>query len=271
MITEVVFVHDQEARSLHQILIHYVDYHPQRSSAVGEVVAFSKSPYAAFRTKKLQLATPAYYRDQDDLKPGIRDLHEGKLTKDATKWASTVLSAGVVTNAELTFVASSEPWIYCASHYNLNSDLRRLKDLFADEYGYTTATGISDPNSFATWLGIDFALTLDKATEVRLGPLDKIGYAQSRYETDLWQGSGPIDTIVRVYHGPVHYEDSSGRISTQEEWFDPAAGPKAWFTKKTPFKNQSEYRFAVSTLGDPVKTKHYITVSPELSEITFPL
>ena len=73
---------------------------------------------------------------------------------------------------------------------------------------------------------------------------------------------------MHVYHGPVHYEDSTGRIATQEAWFDPCAGPKAWFTKKMFFETQSEYRFAVSTLGDPVEPRHYIPVSPELRELT---
>ena len=43
---------------------------------------------------------------------------------------------------------------------------------------------------------------------------------------------------------------------------------RAWFTKKTCFASQCEYRFAVSTLGDPVKPKHYIDVSSELRELT---
>ena len=267
-ITEIVCVYDLEARSAHLILVHRLDYRPRRASAVGKVVAFSEPRYAAFHADKLQLATPAHYRLQEDLKPGIRDPHDGTLTKDGTPWASTIVSAGGVTRADLSFASSSEPWVYCASHYPLNRELRRLRDLFADEYGCPTATGISDPNAFAIRLGIDFALTFDKATEVKLEPFEEIGYALSRCDTQLWQGSSPLDTIVHVYHGPVHYEDKSGRIATQEDWFDPHAGPKAWFTKKTCFETQREYRFAVSTPGAPVEPKHYIAVSPELRELT---
>ena len=60
----------------------------------------------------------------------------------------------------------------------------------------------------------------------------------------------------------------SGQIERQEQWFDPNAGPMAWFTKKTSFRNQSEYRFAVTTPGTPVPPKHYLAVSPELSGLT---
>ena len=115
------------------------------------------------------------------------------------------------------------------------------------------------------------ALALDKTTDVSLGPIDEILYARSSYTTSLWDGSRPIDTFVHVYHGPVHYEDISGRVDRQEHWFDPNAGPRAWFTKKMCFGTQSEYRFAVSTLGDPVAPKHNITVSPELRELTMAL
>ena len=57
-------------------------------------------------------------------------------------------------------------------------------------------------------------------------------------------------------------------MDKQEQWFDPSAGPLAWFTKKTSFANQSEYRFAVSTPGAPVNQTHYIAVSPELRALT---
>ena len=264
-----VSVQDRKTRSLHLLLIHRLDYRPQRTSAVGNVVVFSEPSYAPFQTKRLQLATPAYYREHDRLKPGIRDVHDGTLTKDSTRWAKTAIPGGSVTSSRVSFGASSEPWIYCASHYKLNQELYRLRRHFAKEYGYTAATGIRDPNAFATWLGVEFALNLDKTTDVRLGALDMIGYALTRYNTNLWPGSGQIDTVVHVYHGPVHYEDSSGHIATQEDWSDPYASPRAWFTKKMCFEDQSEYRFVVSTLGTPVVPKRYIAVSPELREFTY--
>ena len=269
-VTGIVNVQDMDTQSFHQLLVHRLDYRPQPAAAVGNVVVFSEPAYAARRTEKLQLATPAYYRNQEDLKTGIRDRHDGTLTKDATRWASPIMG-GTVSAAHLSFVSSREPWVYCASHYRTDSELRRLRSDFRAEYDYSAATRIDDPDAFTVWLGVNFALALDKTADVSLGPIDEFGYACSSYTTSLWDGSRPIDTFVHVYHGPVHYEDVSGRVDRQEHWFDPTAGPRAWFTKKASFKNQSEYRFAVTTIGVPVRPKHYIAVSPEIRELTLAL
>ena len=64
-ITEVVTVQDQETKALHLLLVHRLDYRPQGASAVGDVAVFSEPTYAVFRTERLQLATPAYYRETD--------------------------------------------------------------------------------------------------------------------------------------------------------------------------------------------------------------
>ena len=231
-------------------------------------MVFSEPTYAPFRTERLQLATPAYYREQKGLRPGIRDARDGTLTKDSIRWANTVVPGGLVTRASISFVSSREPWVYCASHYQLDRELRRLKDHFAEKYGYTTAARIHDPNAFAMWLGIDFALNLNKTIDVRLGEREELGYASSSYNANPGPSSSEIDTVVHVYHGPVHYEDSSGCIATQEDWFDPHGGPRAWFTKKMCFASQCEYRFTVSTSGDPIRPRQHIDVSPELRELT---
>ena len=110
-VSGMVSVHDQGTRSLHLVFVHYLDHQSPLAPAVGNVVAFSEPSFAPFRAENLQLATPAYYRDQEDLKPGIRDRNDGALTKDATRWAGKVILAGNVTRTDLTFVSSCEPWI----------------------------------------------------------------------------------------------------------------------------------------------------------------
>ena len=267
-VTNVVSVHDLEAQSWHQLHIYRLDYRPRSAQSVANVVAFSEPRFAACRTEKLKLGTPAHYRDEKKHKPGIGDNRDGTLTKDGTAWARTISPSVTMTSAEMTFASGGEPWVYCAAHYRTNAELRWLKKHFADEYGYRGATRISDPDTFAIWLGIEFAMALDKTTDVKLDVWDELGYARSTVTTDLQEGPQNIDTFVRVYHGPVHYTDRSGQIERQEEWFDPNAGPKAWFTKKTALKMQSEYRFAVTTLGSPVKPEHYIAVSPEMRALT---
>ena len=175
---------------------------------------------------------------------------------------------GGTVSLRLSFVSSGEPWGLLRLALSHRQGARRLRSEFCGKYGYSAATRIEDADAFAAWLGVDFALGLDKTADVSLGPIDKIGYARSSYTTNLWDGSRPIDTFVHVYHGPVNYQDVSGRVDRQEQWFDPNAGPMAWFTKKTSFRNQSEYRFAVTTPGTPVQPKHYVAVSPELSALT---
>ena len=68
---------------------------------------------------------------------------------------------GGTVSARLRFASSSEPWVYCASHYRDDSELRRLKNEFDVQHGYPAATRIEDPAAFAVWLGVDFALGLD--------------------------------------------------------------------------------------------------------------
>ena len=264
--TDMVAVLDLDTRAFHSILLHRLDHRIQPAPAVGKIVVFSDPAFAPCRTDKLQLATPGYYRDQEDLEPGIGDAHDGTLTKDGSRWATSIMGGTV--SARLTFTSSGEPWVYCASHYRTERELRHLRSEFDGKYGYSAATRILDPDTFAAWLGVDFALGFDKTTDVSLGPFDEIGYARSSYTTSLWDGSHPIDTSAHVYYGPVNYEDVSGRLDKQEHWFDLNAGPVAWFTKKTSFANQCEYRFAVSTPGTPVRPKHYIPVSPELRALT---
>ena len=154
----------------------------------------------------------------------------------------------------MLFASIREPWTYCASHYHLNSELRDLKRIRQTWlHGRDCNSG---PNAFARWLGIEFALTLDKMNDVRLWTPDRIAYALCP----------DIDTVVFVHHVPsTTRTDPPHRHSG--DFSDLAAGPKACFTKKTHFKFQSEYRFAVSTHGDPVDQRHYITVSPELREL----
>ena len=169
---------------------------------------------------------------------GLRiDPHDGTLTKDATQWTSDAVPTARVKHAEMSFASSGEPWVYCASHYRTDRELRRLRKDFAKR-DRSAVTGIADPNTFATWLGINFALTLDK-DKVGLHAHGQLLYALSRYGTNRSQGSARIDTWVYVYHGPVHYEDSSGRVATQEDLADPNAAPKAWFTKKMCFETQT--------------------------------
>ena len=58
-VTDTVAVYDLDARSLHLVLVHRLDYRAQPAPAVGNIVVFSEPAYAPFRAENLQLATPA--------------------------------------------------------------------------------------------------------------------------------------------------------------------------------------------------------------------
>ena len=51
-VTDVVSVHDLEARSCHELYIYRLDYRPRSAPSVGNVVAFSEPRFAAWRTDR---------------------------------------------------------------------------------------------------------------------------------------------------------------------------------------------------------------------------
>ncbi len=268
-ITDCFCVSDIEREQCHIIYVHRVDYRPRLSSSIGRVVKFSKRRYAPGQAKKLRLATPSYYRDQETLPPGIADPDENTLRRNATAWARNRFSSDGV-KMEAVFSSFGEPWVYCASHLSSYRASRGLKAAFSDEYDYDAATEIKDVDAFAMWLGIDFALQIDKGKQLKMGGLNTWAYRASSYSTNLWpqEGTQNIDTFVHVCHGPVHYEDESGVISTNDDWVDIHGAVRACFTKRTEFADQSEYRFALSTLGMPNDKVLWIDVSEELRELT---
>ena len=124
--------------------------------------------------------------------------------------------------------------------------------------------------AFAMRLGVDFALQINKRKCLKLHALDRFIYPNATYITNSWQQgrNQNIDTLVHVYHGPVHYEDFSGVIDTDDDFRDIGGGIKACFTKRAEFAEQSEYRFVLSTVGAPSKRTISIDISEELRELT---
>ena len=78
-------------------------------------------------------------------------------------------------------------------------------------------------------------------------------------------GSG-FERFVYVDHGPVAYEDISGTLKTGREPFEQKSS--FCFTKPKAFSYQSEYRFALRTVGEPTEKTLRIPVSDALRECT---
>lgn len=271
-ITNGFSVLDIEREQRHRILVHRVDYRSGFSPSIGKVVKFSKRCYAPCRAEKLWLATPSYYRDQENLPPGIADPHDSTVKKNTTPWMRNRFPYGSI-EAEAVFMSSREPWVYCASHLPPHREYREIKFKFSNEYGYDAATEIKDVDAFAMWLGTDFALQIDKDKHLKLEILDMWKYWESSCFTDLGKQEGVqnIDTVVWVHHGPVHYENESGVIATDDDLMDIHGGVRACFTKRTEFEDQSEYRFAVSTPGTPRDEIFKLDISDDLRQLTSPM
>lgn len=269
MITDAFTVLDVERKQCHTVLVHRMDCRSGLQSIVGKVAKFSKGCYAPFRAKEIQLATPSYYRDQEKLPRGIADPHDSTLTRNATPWMRSRIPYGSV-EAEVVLSSSSDPWVYCVSHLQSHRVTRKLRSTFSEKYDYDAVTEIKDANTFAMWLGVDFALQIDKDEHLKLDALDSLGYLLTSYCIGLAQHQGlrNIDTVVHIYHGPVHYEDESGVIKTQDDWADIHGAPRAWFTKRMEFAYQNEYRFAISTAGSPTKDIFRLEVSDDLRQYT---
>jgi len=272
-ISEILNVFDLVRQELSVIHIRRAGCRSSALRPAGNLLKFTKRKYAPFLAEKLKLATPEYYRKYEGSGRGVADPKDGCLTKDATPWMTEALelpgidAPGVALDlrAHITFAAPEEPWIYCTSiQPDGASPMRELRSQFRD---YDTVTVVRDRHAFARQLGIDFALSLDGARHVHTSTLYDSVYARSSYTTNLWEGRRNIDKFVNVYHGPVRYEDQSGVLETAEDVVDLHGAQRAWFTKGTRFLRQREYRFAVSTLGAPRKSKFKVTVSDEIRRL----
>ena len=267
-ISEHITVFDVVLEECYQVLVHRVNL-GSTTAPQGQVVKLSERRFAPYHARKIRLATPAHYRKSEGVDPDIADPHDGLLTKDATPWVRQELALREPgsfihdQSASLTYSsAPDEPWVYCTSMSPRSR--REATDLRARFPKYDALTVIRDPASFAMRLGIDFAIRIDKSEHVELDRVDEEAYRRSRYTVSLWEGEHRIDKFVRVYHGPVVYEDLSGVVASREDFVDFSMVPRGWFTKKTRFSVEREYRFAVSTLGRPRKETLRLPISEEL-------
>ena len=269
-ISELITVFNMALQECYLVFIHHFNHSAIEAPQVRELVKLTERCFAPSCAQELRLATPAHYRRSESSNSSPADPHDGLLTKDATPWMRQALAskAGTIQSlsATVTFSAPGEPWVYCTSmSADGGRDTQNLKARFPQ---YDTMTVIKDADAFAIQLGIDFAISVQKSTHVELGPIEEWVYRSGKYRVDLWEGQHPIDKIIRVYHGPVDYEDQSGVLGSAEDVVDFSMVPKGWFTKKTRFSGEREYRFAVSTLGKPMRDTFKLRISDDLRSLT---
>ena len=199
---------------------------------------------------------------------------EGRLRLDATPLVARSLtknggqSAVTSVSAEMTVAASSDPWVYCTALWlgRESAALRLARRLSPD---YDTITYIREIDAFALELGIEFALALDPARD--LSRPTSVPEAVQEMLFDRWLQSVKASGIegarvVHVDHGDVAYEDISGVVHSGSEIADLES--TVGFTKPRSFSYQSEYRFALWTLGEPSKRTLRLPVSDALRALT---
>ena len=99
---------------------------------------------------------------------------------------------------------------------------------------------------------------------MKLNSFEEIAYARSSYETSLWRVHTRSTRSFTSITVPSARRTNPGASTRRSIGTIRIPDRGRGFTKRTSFRAQSEYRFAVSTLGDPVESKRYIAVSPEL-------
>jgi len=259
------------------VVVRYVDFRTGCHEAIEGVVKFSAKGESPDVTGNIRLATPADFRESG-YEPGIVDDLDAAQQADMAPYLARNLSrkggyvAATDISASVMFAATAEPWVFCASiaptrSYGMRS-LGALKREFAESKGSDPAiTAIDDPHQFARQLGIELALGVEVGKDVEE---DYIVGLLDREDARRMCGLGtlpPIDTVLWVTHGPVHYEDRRLVIETESD-MPTMEALRACFTKRTKFVDQQEYRFAISVAGRPLRKTIYLQAPGELLRLT---
>ena len=262
------------------VVVRYVDFRTGYPETAGGVVKFSAKGESPDVKRNIRLATPADFRESG-YEPGIVDDLDAAQQADMAPYLTRYLSrkgsyvAGNDISASATFAATEEPWVYCTSIMPTRSygtgSLGALKNEFAKSKGSDVAiTAIDDPRLFARRLGVELALAVEGGKDV------EDNYAMEMLDRELARrvcgldSLPPVDAVVWVNHGPVHYEQRQLVIETESEM--PTMGAlRVWFTKRPEFSGQREYRFAVRFTGEPRSKAILLQTSDELLRMTRPL
>ena len=259
------------------VVVQYVDFRTGHCEAIEGVVKFSAKGESPDVTGNIRLATPADFRESG-YEPGIVDELDAAQRADMAPYLARNLSrnvgyvAATDISASVMFASAVEPWVYCTSiapnHRYCGGSLGALRRGFVESKGTDAAiTAIDDPRQFARQLGIELALSVEVGKDIEedymMGLLDR-EFARRVCALGVLP---PIDTVLWVSHGPVHYEDRQLVIETEND-MPTMEALRACFTKRTEFSGQREYRFAIRVAGRPSRKAIYLQASSELLRLT---
>ena len=264
-IRNIVRIRDKDRDKIFLVVVHRLETASTPRLQTRSIVRFSERVHSPHLCSSIRLSTLKRLREDERLTPAQRDPMEGRLNVDATPLISQYFSKrGLLPDMRALSVSmvaqhSSDLWVYCTSICPGSTEAahrlaRRINK------AYDTVTEIRDVDAFAIRLGIDFTLDFDASTDIdassALNPL-----AQRL-------GAGDFEKIVHVHHGPMTYEDHSGVVHTTEDFVDLGTNLRACFTKPGSHSWQSEYRFALSTTGNPKQPTLSLSTSNELRGLT---
>ena len=254
--------HDRQEHTL--LVIRQVNNDILFDRVAQQIVRYSEREYSPRICDEIRVSTLARYREGENLEVGQCDPMEGRVNLNASPLVIRHLSkSGIVVpdcsiSGEAQYAATRDPWVYCTAFCpnNLQDAYRLGKRISSTN---NTITKILDVNKFALELGVGFALALEESVHT------KVVSVVSKIRKAVLANSG-YQRVVHVAHGPVAYEDNSGTLETGDEPIDLAS--RIGFIKPTSFSYQSEYRFTLGTIGDPLVDPLPIPVSDALRECT---
>jgi len=263
-IRNIVCIRDKERDKIFLVVVHRLETASTPRLRTRSIVRFSERVHSPHLCSSIRLSTLERLREDERLTPAQLDPTEGQLNVDATPPISQYFSKrGPLLDVRALSVSmvarSSDLWVYCTSICPGSTGAAHRLARRIDET-YDTVTEIRNVDAFAIRLGIDFTIDFDASTDIdansALNPL-----AQRL-------GASNFEKIVHVHHGPMTYEDHSGVIRTTDDFGDLGRNLRACFTKPGSHSWQSEYRFALSTTGNPTQPTLSLSTSNELRGLT---
>lgn len=216
-----------------------------------------KEDHAPYRAECLKLATLRHYRESHRDLEGTWDPMEGKSRIESTleemlkmHGVHTAPHGAHLVSTEVTYAVEDTNLVFCTTRGSLSGS-RPAQWKFASR--------IRDVPTLALLLGAEYAKQCNDGRHAPVTGLDYLFDAAVR-------GSG-LDSVVRVHHGPVVYDDRAGE-TLFKRIPGHARGLAAHFFKRTIYQDQQEYRFVLSSPGGrPVEDEYYLEITPDLRRV----
>ena len=244
----------------HLVLVFHVDVSSSilRGTIPEQLTKYSETEdHAPYHAACLKLATLRHYREQHTDLEGTGDSMEGRSRITSTleemcrrHGAHNVPHGAHLVTADVTYQTDDTSLIYCTS---------RARNRAFRHQRWRIESRIHDVPKLALHLGAEFANQRGEGRRTNVPALDWLLSAAV--------GRSGLDSVVRVYHGPVFYDDNAGE-ALFTRFPEHARGLAAHFFKRTTFEDQREYRFVLSAQGGrPADDEFYLRITPELRSV----